>query len=82
MLKTSGNTAYKNLVAKHINFLKNGDEKLASHPIVIAKVIARAIVANRPKTRYIAGAGAKPILFLRKILPDRLFDRLTLSLLR
>jgi short-subunit dehydrogenase len=82
MLKTSGNTAYKDLVAKHVNFFKNGDEKMASEPIVIAKVIAKAVMASRPKTRYIAGAGAKPILFLRRILPDRLFDRLALSLLR
>ena len=29
-----------------------------------------------PETRYATGGGARTILFLRKILPDRMFDRL------
>ena len=32
--------------------------------------------ARRPKTRYATGGGARTILFLRTILPDRMFDRL------
>jgi glyoxylase-like metal-dependent hydrolase (beta-lactamase superfamily II) len=33
----------------------------------------------QPQTRYAAGSGARAILWLRKMLPDRAFDRLMLS---
>jgi len=36
----------------------------------------RAANARRPKTRYATGGGARTILFLKAILPDRMFDRL------
>jgi hypothetical protein len=42
----------------------------------------QAVNATRPKTRYSAGGGAKPILFLRSILSDRLFDKVMLSTMR
>jgi NAD(P)-dependent dehydrogenase (short-subunit alcohol dehydrogenase family) len=45
-------------------------------PDVVAKVIARAITAARPKTRYVITAGARIILALRRMLPDRAFDAL------
>ncbi len=79
--KVSGNTVYKNLVEKHIKMFEMVD-KTASKPIVIAKVILKAVLASKPKTRYAAGRGAGIILFLRKILSDRLFDKVMLSLLR
>ncbi|MFC0629495.1 hypothetical protein [Kribbella deserti] len=37
--------------------------------------IVRAVAANRPRTRYAAGARAKPLLAMRRVLGDRLFDR-------
>jgi len=33
-------------------------------------------VARRPKTRYGVGFGAKPLIFLRRLLSDRAFDNL------
>lgn len=50
-----------------------------SEPIVIAKLIRKGIEATSQKTRYIGGAMAKPMLFLRKILPDKLFDIIVMS---
>jgi NAD(P)-dependent dehydrogenase (short-subunit alcohol dehydrogenase family) len=82
LLKTSGNTAYKNLAQKHAKVLINADGKMGSDPIVIAKVIKKAVDAARPKTRYVAGAMAKPVLFLRKILSDRMFDRFFMSFIK
>jgi hypothetical protein len=38
-------------------------------------VVSRALSASRPRPRYPAAGGAGPILFMRKILPDRMFDR-------
>ncbi|WP_449032023.1 oxidoreductase [Prevotella histicola] len=47
---------------------------MMSSPMVIAKAISRAVNANRPKTRYLIGLGAKPLVFLHSILPARCFD--------
>ena len=79
--KVSSNTVYKTLVEKHIKMFKMVD-KSASKPIVIAEVIIKAALASKPKTRYVAGRGSSIILFLRKILSDRLFDKVMLSLLK
>jgi len=43
---------------------------------LIADTIARAVTAQRPKTRYAAGYGAKPLIFLHEVLSDREFDAL------
>jgi short-subunit dehydrogenase len=46
----------------------------SSPPSVIANTISRAIKASRPRTRYAAGAMARPLIFTRKWLGDRFFD--------
>jgi short-subunit dehydrogenase len=48
--------------------------KMMSDPKVIARAISRAANARRPKTRYLIGFGAKPIVLLHTILPTRWFD--------
>lgn len=82
MKQVSGNTVYGNLVAKHVKMFERADGTMGSKPIVIARVIKKAIDARRPKTRYAAGSGAKPILFLRWLLSDRMMDRLMMGLIR
>lgn len=54
--------------------------KFASEPRVVARMVDRAAFSRRPKTRYAGGAGAKPILFMRKVLPDKCFDSLLTAL--
>ena len=49
---------------------------LLSQPTVIAKAIGRAVNARRPKTRYLVGFGAKPLVLLHTLLPTRWFDYL------
>ena len=49
-------------------------QRRSSPPELIAKTIGKAVTARRPKTRYAAGYGAKPMLFLHNVLPDRAFD--------
>ena len=46
-----------------------------SDPKIISDAIVKAATARRPKTRYLIGAGAKPAVFMRRILSDRMFDR-------
>jgi NAD(P)-dependent dehydrogenase (short-subunit alcohol dehydrogenase family) len=77
LLQMSGGSAYAELAKRHARMLATADtSSLASPPEVVARTIVRAVTARRPKTRYATGGGARPILFLRKILPDRMFDRL------
>jgi short-subunit dehydrogenase len=78
LLRVSGHTAY----SKFAQALKKSYaeiEKNSSDPIVIAKLIKDGIEAKKPKTRYIGGAMAKPMLFLRSILSDKLFDKMLMS---
>src|SRR5512133_756816 len=49
-------------------------QRRSSPPELIAKTIGKAVTARRPKTRYAAGYGAKPMIFLHDVLPDRAFD--------
>ncbi len=79
MKKISGKTVYGDLVLKHVRMFERADEKMASDPLVIARVIVKAVTASKPKTRYAAGAGAKLILLMRSILSDRMFDAIMLS---
>ncbi|MFD8385958.1 oxidoreductase [Streptomyces sp. NPDC059679] len=48
--------------------------KRNSPPTVIADAIGKAVTARRPKTRYATGFGARPLITLRGVLPDRAFD--------
>ena len=66
----------------YANFYGSPDDKEEnsfdnfSDPIVIAKVINKAIDAKNPKTRYSAGAYSWILLTMRSILPDKWFDKL------
>jgi hypothetical protein len=48
----------------------------------VAKVIAKAITARRPRTRYTVGRDAALITRLARLLPDRTLDRLFGAALR
>lgn len=50
--------------------------RMTSSPDVIGKAVRDAATARRPKTRYRVGFGAKPLVFLSRVLPTRTFDGL------
>src|SRR5690606_41025723 len=54
-------------------------ESKGSDPKVIVDLIYKAIAAKNPKARYAGGHMAKIGLFMRKILSDRLFDKMIAS---
>jgi short-subunit dehydrogenase len=69
---------YKRMVIAILNpsserFMKGSD------PIVIAKTIKKIVNSNNPKTRYLIGRMAKPLVRMRKLLGDRGYDRILLS---
>jgi NAD(P)-dependent dehydrogenase (short-subunit alcohol dehydrogenase family) len=51
-------------------------------PRIISDLIVKALKATRPATRYHGGRLAAPLLFLRRVLSDRMLDRLILSAFR
>ena len=42
----------------------------------VAKVVEHALTAEKPKTRYLVGREAKVLAAMRKVMPDRVLDRL------
>ena len=51
-------------------------------PSIISDLIVKALKAKRPATRYHGGRLASPLLFLRRVLPDRMLDALILRAFR
>ena len=45
-------------------------------PEKVADAVARALMEKRPKTRYLVGADARMTLMMRRVLPDRVRDRI------
>lgn len=52
--------------------------KRSSPPTLIANTIVKAVNSSRPKTRYAVGYGARPMIFLHTLVPNRWFDRFIL----
>ena len=82
LVETSGSGPYGELARKHAAFLRQADEgNQASEPEVVGKAIVKALLSRKPKTRYAIGGGAKPVLWMRRLLPDRGFDGVMLGLI-
>lgn len=50
--------------------------KLGAGPEAVAKVVQRAITARRPRTRYRVTASARVLLNMRRLMTDRMWDRM------
>lgn len=79
--KTSANGAYAEKANRMADRMKKdyGSGSLTS-PSVIASVIRKAVTVRRPKTRYAAGYLSGFSLFMRRLLSDRMFDRMLRSM--
>lgn len=75
LLKFSGNSVYaQGAKATGVAFDKmfnNGHD-----PVVITRLVFKAIESRKPKTRYHAGYMAGLSLFARKIFSDKIFDKI------
>lgn len=81
--ETSGTGPYASQVQLMSGALASTDRAgTSTHPEVIAAAIVHAAMSPRPRTRYPAGRGARAVLTLRRILPDRLFDPLVMLVLK
>ena len=54
----------------------------AESPEEVARVVEEALLAARPKTRYVIGRDASYRLIVKKLFSDRIFDRLMLAAIR
>jgi NAD(P)-dependent dehydrogenase (short-subunit alcohol dehydrogenase family) len=75
--KTSGGTVYADQAGRVASVLRamGTNPRRATDPAVVGRVIAAAATSRRPRTRYVTGFGARPLLLARRLLPDRSFDR-------
>ena len=83
LLKRSGSGAYAKLTQAVARSTKTAyGQGRGTDPDVIAAVVSKAIKARKPRTRYVAGKYARPMIAIRKWLGDRMFDRIILSQMR
>ncbi len=74
LLNASRTTAYKK-IAENMAQTMNKRHTRGAEPLeVIAETISNALKAKRPHSRYAVPRQAKIAIFLRWLLPDRLFD--------
>lgn len=81
MMERSGHTAYRPLALKMEKAMQRSyTPKGSTPPENLAKVIVRAALVSRPRTRYVAGKMARLSICSRKLLPDRWFDKMVMVL--
>ncbi len=79
--KTSGKGAY----AQRSNKVANGmidmftTGRYLTDEVVVSNTIVNASLVKNPKTRYAIGYMAKPVLFMRRFISDRLLDKIVES---
>ena len=77
-------SAYQEMTEKQAKFLLKHYTKnpFLSTPKRVAEWIYQAVVASKPKTRYLVGFGSKTIVLIKSILPDRVFDSMVKRLMK
>lgn len=83
LLKRSGSGPY----AKQTQAVAKSTKDAYGHgrgtdPSVIADVVSKAVKALKPRTRYVAGKYALPMIKIREWFGDRMFDRVIMSQMR
>ncbi len=76
LLEVSGSGPYAKQAHMTAALLAGADRGNGSPPELVARAVTRSLLATRPKTRYVIGGGAKPLIAMRWLLSDRGFDSL------
>ena len=75
--ETAEGSAYASQIKAVANSMRSeSTNKRQSPPSVIADTVEKIVTARKPRTRYVVGFAAKPLVTLRRLLPDRAFDRI------
>ncbi len=83
LLKRSGSGPY----AKQTQAVAKSTSDAYGHgrgtdPSVIADVVSKAVKVSKPRTRYVVGKYALPMIKIREWFGDRMFDRVIMSQMR
>ena len=68
-----------------IDALRNAASEMGANAIPVSKVskaVEHALTAQRPKTRYVVGRDARMQSVIRRVLPDRVRDRLVARMMK
>ena len=76
LIAISDDGVYGAFARRHAKALGAADS-FGSSPEAVAETIARSIRARRPRSHYAVGGMARLMLLARRLLSDRMFDRLT-----
>jgi short-subunit dehydrogenase len=82
LIKASGKGAYAKEAVRTAEATKKTYAGNVTKPEVIAKCIVKAVTVKKPKTRYLLGSGAKLMVYMKKLLGDRLYDRVVLKFMQ
>ena len=75
--ETAEGSAYASQIKAVANSMRSeSTNKRQSPPSVIADTVEKIVTARKPRTRYVVGFAAKPLVTLSRLLSDRAFDRL------
>jgi NAD(P)-dependent dehydrogenase (short-subunit alcohol dehydrogenase family) len=73
---------YGSMITAAMENVKKIDRRTGIPASVVAKVIGNALTVRRPRTRYLVGRDALVAATMAKFIPDRVMDRLLLSLMK
>ena len=74
---TADGSAYADQIRAVAGAMRSeSNQRHYSPPMVIARTVGKIVTARRPRTRYAVGFLAKPLIAVRRVLPDRTFDRI------
>ncbi|MBB4394717.1 oxidoreductase [Bradyrhizobium sp. ERR14] len=83
LLKRSGSGPYAKLTQAVAKSTRDAyGQGRGTNPSVIADVVSKAVKEAKPRTRYVAGKYALPMIKIREWLGDRMFDRVIMSQMR
>lgn len=78
LVKNATDSVYKEAIDKLADFMKKATAK-NTEPEVITTLILKSIEAKNPKFRYAGGYMAKQAVIARKLLSDKLFDKMIMG---
>jgi short-subunit dehydrogenase len=80
LMERSKNGPYEQIASGVVKSMRTSyGQNRGTSPDVIAETVSKAVASSHPKTRYAVGAYAKPMIWMRQWLGDRLFDRIIKS---
>lgn len=76
LMALSGASDYQEQAKASSALMEQANLESGADPRQVGELIRKALEVRRPRTRYLVGGGARLLLTLRWLLPDRAFDRL------